>query len=110
MNEETKQAVIDSIKHHKRMQDWVKTQPKDNHPNLVRMDDAINEDWHPTFCPLCKLYEYCVGCPLFKKYGKCGSFNYKNEWTRLAMSLTWEEWLVNDKKLVKQLKSLLNES
>jgi hypothetical protein len=105
MNE--KEAIIKSIEHHERMQKWVKTQDKNDRVSPSLMYTSINEDWSGSFCALCQLIPFsCKPCPLYLKYGNCGRES-KNAWTYLNDANTWKEWLRYDKKLVKQLKSLL---
>ena len=109
MNEKTKDAILMSILHHERMQKWVKTQNKNDMPEVYLMWKNINEDWSGKYCDLCSLFNcnFCKKCPLGIKFGRCGDVYTENAWVLLAHSKTWKQWLKWDKKLVKQLKSLL---
>lgn len=111
MNLNEKQIVLDSIKHHERMQKWVKKQDKNSRPDCLKMVNEINENWFGNHCALCEVFFEeelsCSNCLLFKKYGKCFDSASKNAWWNIDNSETWKEWLKWGKKLVKQLKSLL---
>ena len=112
MTEKTKDAILNSILHHERMQKWVKIQNKNDMPEEHLMRAGINENWYSRYCDLCLLFKCeCGECPLGIKFGRCGNVisKNKNAWNSLALSITWKQWLKWDKKLVKQLKSLLRD-
>lgn len=117
------QAIKDSIRHHKKMYNWVKKQ-KDpfEKPSQEKMFKALKETWDGLHCPLCRyiktkmsnsLHDYMFGlprcslCPLKEKYGNCSDPNSKNAWFKMHVSPTWKYWLINSKKLIEQLESLL---
>ena len=101
-----RQAIKASCEHWKRMIKWVKKQPRKDYSSRSNMWHAIKENWRGGYCPLCKLYPNgCVDCPLAKKYGNCSSYDV-NAWKSVAISFTWQEWLIAAKKMLKQLESL----
>ena len=114
MDDKTRIAIEESIKHHLEMQKWVKSQDMDAHPNKDLMLSKINQNWDGEHCSLCQLFyryssnlEKCANCPLGDAYGICGYVNVKNAWHDLAFASDWKEWLKADRKLVRQLRSLL---
>ncbi len=103
-----RKAILKSIEHHARMQKWV----KEKKPIFVDVDEFkhqmknyISESFWADDCPLCQLFEDCDDCPLVQKYGVCD--DERNAWSSLITATIWEEWLKADKKLVRQLRSLL---
>lgn len=100
------EAIKNSIKHHKRMQKWVKNQDQYEVPDSRKMEREIKENWFSLYCDLCNNFFCFHQCPLQLKYGACSNSD-RNAWTNLYYSFTWKEWLIWDKELVKQLKSLL---
>lgn len=103
------EAIKDSIAHWKRMIKWVKTQNPKTITSPTLMNYRIKQDWIDLYCSLCKKYyndiDECLKCPLAIKYKPC-SEKYSS-WRMVEMSINWEEWLINAKIMVKQLKSLL---
>ena len=103
------QAIKASIEHWQRMIAWAEKQPDWEEKKSFSMNKAIGEHWYGTNCPLCWKYTInnCFNCPLSKKYGFCSSNNKRNLWFFVTNSYNWGEWLINAKKFIKQLKSLL---
>ena len=105
MTPQEKQAVDESIAHHKRMSAWVRTQDETDKASLEVMGYELKEDWTAEYCALCKLYEECDECVLAKKYGDC-TYSDTNAWNKLYKAKTWQEWLIHDEEMIKQLESL----
>ncbi len=105
----TKQkAVQESAEHWERMIVWVDSKnDKDSPPFDEEMKKAIGEDWYDNYCSLCKKFRGCQKCPLQESYGVCTNDDNENAWKSVYSSATWQEWLVNAKKLLEQIKSLL---
>lgn len=75
------------------------------------------KDWWLNYSPLCKEYlgkdHSCIRCPLHKEYGSCKTWGFssmtypnKNLWISVDDSKTWEEWIKNAEKFLRQLKRL----
>lgn len=116
-------ALKASIEHWKEMIQWVHSQPKDNRPNMVIMDKAIDADWTGESCELCQYFRTrnlyinssCFGCPLIPH---CDSIETDNDdenvrhislWSKVASSTSWEEWLKNAYNMLAELERLAKE-
>lgn len=106
-----KQAIQKSIDHWTRMIEWAKKQPRVSEADPRQMIQELHEWIGSSFCSLCQKYEKeqgtCISCPLCIKHGACGGSTNKNKWHDVAASFTWDQWVWNAKKFLKQLKSLL---
>jgi len=103
-----KQAIWKSILHWRRMIKWAEKQPKKNRANHQYMYGEIGEWWDSLSCDLCKVCDDhgdCPECPLSIKYGSC-KYPGKNMYRSVVLSLTWEEWLKNARRMLRQLESL----
>ena len=103
-------AIVGSIKHYDRMIKWAEKLPLKRKVNGNVMLKKLGEKWYDTHCSLCIKYRLttdlpCGACPLCKRFGNCPN-GYKNVWKLLPQSKTWGEWVINAKKMRRQLKSL----
>lgn len=108
LKERTAKAIKGSIAHWKRMIAWAEQEPRNAPVSHNQMESCINEEWHDSDCPLCKMFfdwVDCPGCPLAQKYGMCGGRG-KNEWAKTDTAKTWRIWLKHARLLLKQLRSL----
>lgn len=103
------EAIKDSIAHHKRMLAWAEKQDLRELVDRDEMLGRIGEIWSADDCALCSKYfeKNCEGCPLDKKYGSCFETNAKNIYMKLNHSPNWGEYVKNEKLMIKQLESLM---
>jgi hypothetical protein len=104
-----KQAIKESISHWKRMIKWVsKLEDKGVLPDENDMELHLGESWFADCCPLCSQHNSCFGCPLYEA-GK-GCEERASPWRRVGTSTTWSKWLINARKMLKVLESLMKKS
>jgi hypothetical protein len=104
----------ESIAHHKRMQDWVKTQPLKYPPSFDSMLAAIDEGWYGDHCFYCNDLEHRRDQQPTENFCKLADDHDNNcddgenccggLWKRLSRSQTWSAWLDVDKKIVEYIK------
>ena len=103
-----KQAIKESISHWKRMIKWVsKLKDKKEFPYENDMELHLGESWSAEYCSLCQHYD-CFGCPLTRA-GKCCEEG-ASPWRSVSNSTTWSKWLINARKMLKVLESLMKKS
>lgn len=108
LDNKAKNALKQSIAHHKEMSEWVKTKNPNSRPSSKRMMEEINQNWGGEYCALCKEYfeeRRCVKCLLYQTGQYCE--NEGSYWDRLFFSETWGEWLEWDAKLIDHMKKIL---
>ena len=112
-----KQKTID---HYNRMIEWVKKNIDNpdfatSKPDYYNMKAEIKENWYSDYCPFCKKYHddtkypECTNCPLElverdtdgKYTSCCGGL-----WDSMAVSKTWDEWIIYAERIVKLLETL----
>jgi hypothetical protein len=74
--------------------------------NTRDMLNIINESWSGEYCPMCDKFNHngCIECPLDIEDYHCDNGN--GPWMTMHESKTWEEWLVNAKKMREIIKGL----
>ncbi|MEN6320633.1 MAG: hypothetical protein ABFD82_17995 [Syntrophaceae bacterium] len=122
MTSATKKVIQKTLKHYDEMIEWAKGQKAREYASADKMYDEIGQEWHGEFCPLCqKFYIYdlqdvgspptsrCGKCPLYAKYGQCGTWLGKTAWKNMDNSGTWKTWICHATSMREQIASLLEE-
>jgi hypothetical protein len=114
-----------TIKHWERLIAFAKikgtTDQTLNYPDYEDFNE-LGENFGSDDCPLCQKYrepngidterdQMCLGCPLYKKFGRCGEENdtediTRNAYMRLAYAETWHQWIERANIFLSQIKSL----
>ena len=107
MKEQT--SIRKSVKHWKEMILWVTEQDPMNKVDRNIMKGQIGFTWFDEDCDLCSEFGdvKCLDCPLQKAFGKCGKDGVDNAWDKVYSAKIWEVWLIEGRKLLVQLESLI---
>ncbi len=104
MKEQT--SIRKSVKHWKEMILWVTEQDPMNEVDRNIMKGQIGFTWFDEDCDLCSEFD-CLDCPLQKAFGKCGEDGVDNAWDKVHSAKIWEAWLIEGRKMLAQLESLI---
>ena len=102
--------IKDCVQHWNRLIKWMKKQKgRVIFLDYERMKEDIGESWYRDDCALCKEYykNWCVDCPLCKKYGSCGDSSSKNLYGSVRNAVMWETATKKAIKFRNQLKRLI---
>lgn len=95
-------SIKKSIEHWERMIAWVRTQDPNAEINAEKMENAIGESWHKTYCSLCQTFNIkCWICPLGQSAGPCSS--WYSPWKYVNNSKTYGEWLSAAEEMLREL-------
>jgi hypothetical protein len=115
MTKSTRKAIEKTLKHYDEMIEWAKGQKPRRYPDYIEMHEKIKQNWFNDFCPFCKkFYDHnlptgheCDKCPLYIKYGHCGTRNSKSAWKKMNDAGTWKTWIRHATIMRQQIESLL---
>lgn len=100
--------VRESLKHWFRMRRWVRLYKRRHSvqiPNVIVMENSIDECWSAINCALCIKYQdddyTCRCCPLYLNGDCC--HDYGSAWRAVPDSETWTDWLKASNKMIKAL-------
>ena len=112
------ESITLSIRHWKRMIDFVHTMRIPMCDLKCIMESTLDETWGGDFCALCtwqtwkhrhellSMRDICSDCPLATIEGPCG---FGGQWTKVVFATSRKQWLIHARKLLKQLESLVKE-
>lgn len=107
-----RQAIIESIAHHKRMREFAKNQSSDTVVTGTYIKNNLGETYNDSDCTLCSTFNpglehSCALCPLCIKYGSCLDNNVENLYRTVGNSIFFPEFFKAETAFIAQLESLL---